>query len=469
MSPEQSEGDGKVTARSDVYSLASVTYEMLTGEPPYSGPTARAVMTKRMTDPVPSARRLRRSIPPAFDQAIVRALAPTPADRFATAGAFAAALDASTTDLQPASPGWRRGAAAAVVGIVVLGAGFLAYRRGSRDTARPGVVAYMERGNALLARRTPDAFADAIREYEAALALDSTNATALARIGYAYTLFVDWAWPYQGMTLAALRARAMTYSEKALSYDSSSAEAWLTRAYVLAADDPFRLRGAPEAFRRALVLDSTSAEGWYQYGQALQVLGRGDDAAAAYRRAFALDPNRPMTLMSLSALSLRKGRIDEARRLIDSAISSSTTVTSPYVRVVHGLILLADKEAGLAEREGELALEMDTAYRIPARSLLTMVYVAQGRAEKARAQADTLRRELGSGDPSPTSARFAASALLALGEREAALRLIEAATPRGATLWFYLQSRELASLRSDPRFRKVYQEADPTGPPPGGP
>src|SRR5690606_10560718 len=74
MSPEQGLGDRQVEARSDVYSLASVTYEMLTGEPPYSGGSARAVITKRMTDPVPSARRLRASISPALDQAISRGL-----------------------------------------------------------------------------------------------------------------------------------------------------------------------------------------------------------------------------------------------------------------------------------------------------------------------------------------------------------------------------------------------------------
>lgn len=469
MSPEQGEGERQVTARSDVYSLATVTYEMLTGEQPYAGPTARAVITKRMTDPVPSARRLRSTVSESLDRAIMRGLAPTPADRYATAGEFARALT-DITGLRTATAPLRltRPMLAAAVLVVAVVAIWLirpgATARGTTSGAHRLAADHVSRGTAILAKRTPAAFTEAMSEFQLALAADSTNASALAKIGYAYTLFVDWGWPYQGLSAAALRARAMEYSERALASDSTSADAWLTRAYVLTAGDPYRLRGAPEAFRRALDLDSTSAEAWYQYGQALQILGRSDKAVQAYRRSFALDPNRPMTLMSMSALSLRAGRIGEARALIDSALTASRTNTSPYVRVVRGMVALADGEIGRAEAEGELALVMDTAYRVPARSLLAMVYAAQGKSAKATAQVDTLEQEMGPDDPSPTSVRFAACALLALGRKEDALRLIERAKPRGATLWFYMQSREFAPVRSEPRFQKVYREADPTSP-----
>src|SRR2546422_2909556 len=94
MSPEQATGRPQVDGRSDIYSLGSVLYEMLAGEPPYTGPSAQVVMAKRLADPVPSVRRLRDTIPPAMDMAIMKALARTPADRFATAERFAAALGA---------------------------------------------------------------------------------------------------------------------------------------------------------------------------------------------------------------------------------------------------------------------------------------------------------------------------------------------------------------------------------------
>jgi eukaryotic-like serine/threonine-protein kinase len=95
MSPEQASGDKGIDARTDIYSLGAVLYEMLAGEPPYTGPTAQAVIAKRLMDPVPSVRRVRPNVAAGVDQAIQRALAPVAADRFATAGNFARALQAA--------------------------------------------------------------------------------------------------------------------------------------------------------------------------------------------------------------------------------------------------------------------------------------------------------------------------------------------------------------------------------------
>jgi len=94
MSPEQASAERTLDARSDVYSLGCVLYELLAGEPPYTGATAQAVITKRFTDPVPRVRRLRATVPPAVEDALLKALASAPADRFASASAFAAALTA---------------------------------------------------------------------------------------------------------------------------------------------------------------------------------------------------------------------------------------------------------------------------------------------------------------------------------------------------------------------------------------
>ena len=92
MSPEQATGERVVDGRSDIYSLAAVLYEMLTGEPPHAGSTAQAVIARLLTEKVGSARARRASVPPHVDAAIGRALEKLPADRFATAGDFAAAL-----------------------------------------------------------------------------------------------------------------------------------------------------------------------------------------------------------------------------------------------------------------------------------------------------------------------------------------------------------------------------------------
>jgi len=92
MSPEQAMGEREVTAKSDVYALGCVLYEMLTGEPPFTGPTAQAIIARVMTEEPRSLTIQRKTIPPHVEAAVHMALAKLPADRFASAAAFAEAL-----------------------------------------------------------------------------------------------------------------------------------------------------------------------------------------------------------------------------------------------------------------------------------------------------------------------------------------------------------------------------------------
>jgi Tol biopolymer transport system component/tRNA A-37 threonylcarbamoyl transferase component Bud32 len=92
MSPEQAMGEREITPKSDVYALGAMTYEMLLGEPPFTGPTAQSIVAKVMTEkPAPLIPR-RDTVPPEVEDAVLTALAKLPADRFATAADFAAAL-----------------------------------------------------------------------------------------------------------------------------------------------------------------------------------------------------------------------------------------------------------------------------------------------------------------------------------------------------------------------------------------
>ena len=132
MSPEQATGDRTVDGRSDIYSLASVLYEMLVGEPPVTGSNAQVMIAKLMTEKPTHVRVLRDTVPQAVDDAISKALAKTAADRFATAGDFVRALEAglkpaaATVALPAAAPPRRTGVAlgiaAAAVAAVVIGA-----------------------------------------------------------------------------------------------------------------------------------------------------------------------------------------------------------------------------------------------------------------------------------------------------------------------------------------------------------
>src|SRR5881296_775051 len=123
MSPEQASAEPRLDGRSDQYSLASVLYEMVGGEPPYTGPTAQAIIAKRFSEPVPHLGTLR-NVPPHVEAVVTRALAKSPADRFATLAAFAAALIQPTSEMESPRPRRlrRRHPAVTIAGVLSLAA-----------------------------------------------------------------------------------------------------------------------------------------------------------------------------------------------------------------------------------------------------------------------------------------------------------------------------------------------------------
>ncbi len=92
MSPEQGTEDGEVDGRSDLYALGCVAYEMLAGAPPFTGPTAQAILARHAVDPVAPIRTVRETVPRGVEQAVLKALAKVPVDRYAGATEFAQAL-----------------------------------------------------------------------------------------------------------------------------------------------------------------------------------------------------------------------------------------------------------------------------------------------------------------------------------------------------------------------------------------
>jgi TolB-like protein/Flp pilus assembly protein TadD len=141
MSPEQAAGDRDIDARSDIYALGAVTYEMLAGEPPVTGASVQAMIAKLMTERPTSLRVLRNTVPAGVDTAVMRALAKAPIDRFASAREFADALVtgaavASSPTPRASAARWRAPALAAGLVLVAVVA-FLVWRRGDSKEAGP--------------------------------------------------------------------------------------------------------------------------------------------------------------------------------------------------------------------------------------------------------------------------------------------------------------------------------------------
>src|SRR6185312_7597624 len=93
MSPEQAMGEKNIDARSDIYALGAVTYEMLVGEPPFTGPSVQAIVARLVTEEPRSITVQRKAVPPDVEAAVLNALEKLPADRFANAAQFVDALE----------------------------------------------------------------------------------------------------------------------------------------------------------------------------------------------------------------------------------------------------------------------------------------------------------------------------------------------------------------------------------------
>ena len=185
MSPEQATGDRTLDARSDIYSLGAVTYEMLTGDPPHAGNTAQAIIAKVLTEKPTPVRALREMVPAHVEHAIERALAKVPADRWSSAREFVDALEGRITITETASrpgAGWQRWLPWATT--TVLGAACLAL------VLRPGAVA-APAPNAPLSRFAITSVGDDRARIESAgIAPDGQTVAISARTGDSLAIWV---------------------------------------------------------------------------------------------------------------------------------------------------------------------------------------------------------------------------------------------------------------------------------------
>ncbi|HEU5171417.1 MAG TPA: protein kinase [Gemmatimonadales bacterium] len=367
MSPEQASGLRAVDGRSDVYALAAVLYEALTGRPPVEGDTVREVLTRKLTERPAAPRRLRPELPAWLDAVLLRALARRPDERYPGAGEFAAALAGGRTARRPDGRRRRRTVVAATLGAAaVAGAALLrvlAVRPSDRPAVRPSVAVLPFKN---LGPGTDQYFADGLTEELTSRLAGLGGLRVISRtsaeqyrettktlreigkeLGVGYVLEGSVRWERDAADTGRARGRVRVTPQLIRVADDAhlwaeTYDAELTRVFQLQSTIAERVAAALDLALRGQERSAlaeggtTNAEAYDYYLRGTDYLGRsyerGDVTAAAelFQRAVVLDPRfalawarlgRAHAAMYWFSHDRTEARLALARRAADSALA----------------------------------------------------------------------------------------------------------------------------------------------------
>ncbi len=356
MSPEQGAEDGQLDGRSDLYALGCVVYELLTGAPPFTGPTAQAVLARHAVDPVAPIRTVRGTVPSGVEDAVLRALAKVPADRYPGATEFAEALTQPAVEQgSSGGPSKSRGAklalgaglsAAAALALLV---GFSLRGGRERPHARAPLTGnaeaydlYLRADMLLTQRQNQENDSVAITLFERIVALDPSFAAAQAGLARAYALRVSEFAP--GDTAALERAQVA--ADKALRLDPNLAEAHLAQARLLwGPSNHFFHERAIQEIRRALSLDSNIPH--QNLGNIYLHIGMLDEAIADLQKTLAISPRADNALRRIAEARAYQGQYEEALRIL-SQVDPEANPPYWYYQMALGLLHLGRRDSAFA-------------------------------------------------------------------------------------------------------------------------
>jgi tetratricopeptide (TPR) repeat protein len=457
MSPEQASAE-PVDARTDQYSLACVLYEMLVGEPPFTGPTAQAIVARRMTEPARAIRSVRPSVPEPVEAAVLKALERIPADRHHDLDGFVAALGRA----EPS--GLRRGASRGrrwwyvVAAMLALAVAAVALRErpspavSSRHTMDSTTSVLYRRGLRAYELRTTEGIAEAVATLSSALARDSSAVPVWLALARTYARAYERPHPIAGVPRDSVLRLAVRAADRARAEDPSMAEVWVTTAIVNRIVDPTDLGPPQRAIRQALALDSTNAEAWHYLAIGLAETGDLSGALDRWRHAVTSAPSYTQGLAFLALGHYWRRQYDSAAYWADSTISVDPTyllgrTTAGYVAIERG-----DHARGKAQLEAAIRLttEIELVNALAGRALAE---ARSGTRREARATLERAESLAVAYRPPPLHmVVYLAQALAALGQGDRAIGWLRR-FPTPASAHFQLH------LRCDPPFDPIAGDA----------
>ena len=469
MSPEQAGGTAVIDTRTDIYALGTVLYEMLAGEPPFSGATATSVLSQRSTTAAPSVRLCRPAIPETLDSVVARALAREPMDRFDTAAAFGTALEDAARPTSASTPPARArtlsrlAGAALVVAAISLGVWTIARNRGSRgaDTVRltptpivrrpagdPLARELYRQGVAFQDQTGPTNMAKALDYFEKAAQQDSTLAGAyggIADINISYAIGNAGDFPP-----AEYFRKARDAVHRGLAVDSLSPEALTAEAKIALLYD-FDWAAAEHAFTRALALKPDYRMARTYHAVLLEFTGRFDSAMVEANATLEADPLSKFASLEASR-ALFFGRrydraIDQLRRLLERD-------SSPFR--AHLLLGQALEQTGQLD---SAVAAMQRAVRLNPNSSRTHAFLSHAYALAGRK--DDAMRELGVMQQRArrdyVPAFDFAVAYVGLGKIDEAFASLHRALEE-RSMRPYLMDATFDPIRADPRYQELLRE-----------
>ena len=453
MSPEQAAA-GVVDARSDQYSLGCLLYEMLSGEPPFTGPTTQAIVARRLAEPARPLRPVRPTVPLGVERAILKALERIPADRFDSVSAFATSLRAPEPLESPRPT--RRGASVAIVGVLLAMAvgGWLVWPRGqnAEEKVRDSeVVALYRRGVQGYDRRTTAGARDAVAAFTAALARDSSYAAAWNGLAQTYARAYQRQFSLPGIGWDSMLGLAVAAADRAIAADPGSSEAWVTRSMVSRLIDPTDMRNPIQSARRAIALDSGNAPAWHNLAVSLADSGDLDHAIAIWRQGVRRSPSYSQGVAFLALAHYWRRNFDSAAFWADSAIALDPNyllgrTTAGQVAVERGNFARATAAFEAARR---LSTDVELINAFAGRAL---VEARAGNRPRARATLRQVDSTAARYTPTPAhTAIYLAHAYAALGDPDRAVAWLQRYSPSG-DLHFQLH------LRCDPPFDAILKD-----------